>query len=203
MTLAARTKTHSDAGGKALLRLGLQGDAAAFWRPAQRDAVRPDPLLHLRRDVAAVPPPLRRRPHQPRLSGERCCGWTAAAASSLRGESDRPDTVKQLLLDEIARVRARGRGPGDLHPLQERKIRPTDRKPRKRGGLGQPDGRFCTGRPDRCPADLHAGGPDGRGRRHGRCSTSCAKTAWLRHVHPAGRQRLCRTRHEDGEEEGA
>ena len=43
------------------------GRAAAFRRPAQRDAVRAHPLLHLRRDVAALPPTLRRGPDQPGL----------------------------------------------------------------------------------------------------------------------------------------
>ena len=61
----------------------------------------------------------------------------------------------------------RGRGSGDLHPLQERKIRPAHRKSGKRRGFGQPDGRFRAGRSDCGPADHHAGGPDGRGRRRG------------------------------------
>ncbi len=61
----------------------------------------------------------------------------------------------------------RGRGPGYLHPLQERKIRPAHRKSGKRRGFGQPDGRFRAGRSDCGPADHHAGGPDGRGRRRG------------------------------------
>ena len=58
---------HCHAHRKALLRSGLQRRAAAFRRPAQRDAVRAHPLLHLRRDVAALPPPLRRGPDRPGL----------------------------------------------------------------------------------------------------------------------------------------
>ncbi len=64
---AGGPKDPRNAGGQALLRPGLQGRAAAFRRPAQRDAVRAHPLLRLRRDVAALPPPVRRGPDQPRL----------------------------------------------------------------------------------------------------------------------------------------
>ena len=60
-------KDHRHAHRQVLLRSGLQRRAAAFRRPAQRDAVRAHPLLHLRRDVAALPPPLRRGPDQPGL----------------------------------------------------------------------------------------------------------------------------------------
>ena len=60
-------KAHPDAGLEALLRPRLQGSAPGTGRPAQRDAVRPCPLLHLRRHVAALPPPVRFRPDQSRL----------------------------------------------------------------------------------------------------------------------------------------
>ena len=77
------------------------------------------------------------------------------------GESDEPDTVKQLLRTGPPC----GHRPGGLHPLQERKVRPADRKPGKRGGLGQPDGRLRPLRPDGRPADRNAGGADRRRRR--------------------------------------
>ncbi len=86
------------------------------------------------------------------------------------GESDAPDAVKQMLLDEIARIRCRRRGPGDLYPVQERKVRPADRKSGKCGGLGQPDGRLCPIRPDGGAADHHAGRADCRG--CGRCAAA-------------------------------
>ena len=38
----------------------------------------------------------------------RCSGWTVDCCILFTGESDVPDTVKQLLLEEIRRIRAEG-----------------------------------------------------------------------------------------------
>ena len=59
------------------------------------------------------------------------------------GESDVPDTVKQLLLEEIRRIRAEGVDREIFTLCKNEKIRPADRKSGERGGLGQPDGRLC------------------------------------------------------------
>ena len=102
---------------------------------------------------------------------ERRAGHRAAAAAG----RDRPHP-------------RRGRGPRDLYPVQERKIRPADRKSGKRGGLGQPDGRLCPQRTDRGPADHHAGRPDGRGRGRGPAAHPVHRPHG-HHVHPARRHR--------------
>ena len=82
------------------------------------------------------------------------------------GESDQPDTVRQLLLDEIERVRKEGvdreiftlcknEKYGQLiENLETSRIRPARWQIR-------------AGRSDCGPADHHAGRPDGRGRRRG------------------------------------
>ena len=83
------------------------------------------------------------------------------------GESDQPDTVRQLLLDEIERVRKEGVDREIFTLCKNEKYGQLIEKSGKRRGFGQPDGRFRAGRPDCGPADHHAGGPDGRGRRRG------------------------------------